>query len=547
MLRTLTIENYAIIESLDITFERGLNIITGQTGAGKSILLGALSLLSGARADVSVLLDKSRSCIVEGTFEVSGYNLQGFFAKYDLDYDDTVIIRRQVNTSGKSRAFISDQPVSQGVLKELSVVLIDIHSQHQSLLISHRDFQIKVLDSIACQIDRVEDYRRRYDSLCLARKRLVALKATALQERQRLDLLNHYVDEIELLGVRSGEVEALTQELAVLSNASQIVENVSAAFSLADEAEIGFLSLIHRAQGHLSSVGRYYQPVSGLSDRLSSCYIELQDISSECFDIAQNMEINPLRVEQVEMRLDSINSLLHKHDLEDTDQLIALRERFDNEIWDLSQQENEIESLEAQISQMDGEVRLLAQEISSRRGDVIPKIESQISLMLKDLGIKDARLEILMEPVEINSFGQDSVRFLFSANALSAPQPIEKVASGGEISRLMLSLKGLMSRSVNLTTIIFDEIDTGVSGQIADRMGEIMTQMGEYMQVINITHLPQVASKGENHFYVYKEDSGASHIRRLTSSERVEKIAEMLSGANITEAAISQACSLLSR
>ncbi len=544
MLKGLTIRNYAIIEELDIDFQGGLNIITGQTGAGKSILLGALGLLGGSKADTSLLLDAQRNLIVEGVFDIRSYGLESFFEREDIDYSDTITVRRQINSTGKSRGYIEDQPVTLATLKELMGRLVDIHSQHQSLLIAQRDFQTRVLDSVAGQLAQVAQYRQQYDTLRAKERELTALKESLVSQRQREDLLNHYCSEIETLKIGNSEVQTLSQELELLQNAANIAEGVSAVHTLADDDESGFLSLIHRSMSQLAGVKKYYAPLEELYERLNSSYIELKDISGESFDIAQKMELNPARAEQIEARLDTINNLIHKHGLSSEEELQEFFEQINEELFALSQQQNNLEGLEKEIEAQKTLVEKLAQQISKHRTKAAGEVEKHTIDMLKTLGIKDARLEVRIEHLPCNSMGCDGVDFLFSANAQSSPQPIGNVASGGEISRVMLALKYLMSRTSSLPTIIFDEIDTGVSGQVADRMGEIMVKMGEFMQVINITHLPQVASKGENHFFVSKNDSG-TRIDRLDKQQRVEKIAEMLSGANITQAALDQAQSLL--
>lgn len=547
MLTSLQIENYAIIESLDINFEPSLNTITGQTGAGKSILLGALGLLSGAKADASALLDNQKNCVVEGTFDISRYEMQDYFAANDVDYSDSITIRRVIAPTGKHRAFVDAQPVTQTFLKELSERLIDIHSQHQSLLLAHQDFQLKILDSVASQLEVVASHRRGFALWKAKNKELAKLKADALENEKRKEFLEHHVEEILSLKLQPGEMTALEDELRVLTHAADIAESVGAAHAMGDDAESGYLMLLHRSLGQLSSVKKYYAPLEELYERLNSTYIELKDLGGEFYDIVEKMEVNPARKEKIESRLDTINALFHKHGKSSEAELLELKEQLDEELWQMTVGENSIEALVAEIAKIEKSLNDLSARITNGRQKAIPQIEKHTTEIVKSLGIKDAVFTISINPCEMGASGSDVVCFLFSANAISAPQPIEKVASGGEISRLMLALKGIVSKSVSLPTVIFDEIDTGVSGAIADKMGDIISTMGKTMQVINITHLPQVASKGDHHFFVYKDSNSGTHIKKLDVAEREERIAEMLSGANITDAARTQARELLSR
>lgn len=545
MLTSLHIENYAIIESLDISFERSLNIITGQTGAGKSILLGALGLLSGSKADASMLLDSSKNCVIEGVFDIASYDMRDFFAANEVDYEDVITIRRLIAPSGKHRAFVNDLPVTQTFLKELSERLIDIHSQHQSLLLSHQDFQIKILDSVAAQLEVVASHRRGFALWKTKQKEYAKLVEQASENEKRKEFLEYHIEEIENLKLHDGEVKALEQELEVLTHASDIAQSVGAAHAMGDDADSGYLTLLYRSLGQISSVKKFYAPLDELYERLNSAYIELKDLGGEFFDIIEKMEVNPIRKEQIEGRLDAINGLCHKHQKSTEAELVALKEQMNEELWDMTLGDSKIDALRAEILKIEVSLKDLSYRITQGRRKAIPQIEKHTTEMMQSLGIKDAVFKVNIEQCEMGMSGSDGVRFMFSANAVSSPQPIEKVASGGEISRLMLALKGIVSRSVSLPTVIFDEIDTGVSGAIADRMGDIFSDMGKTMQVINITHLPQVASKGNHHFYVYK-DSG-THIKKLDNAERVERIAEMLSGANITDAARTQAKELLAR
>lgn len=545
MLISLDIDNFAIIDHLDINFENGLNIITGQTGAGKSILLGALGLLSGDKADTSTLLNPEKNCVIEASFKINSYGLQDFFEKNELDYSDTITIRRLIAPTGKHRAFVDDQPVTQTTLKELSEKLIDIHSQHQSLLLSHRDFQTKIIDSVAGQLELVDQYKILYNSLKIKEKERAKLKVEQEAKAKQRDYLQFSVDQIDELKIQQGELEELENELSMLTHAADITESLSMVHGLADEPDQGFMALLYKALNEVSHIKKHYPPLEEFHQRLNSCYIELKDLDSDCCDMIEKVEVNPARREMLEKRIDIINSLFHKHSISTEEELVALKDGMENELWQMTISDNRLDDLAREIKLLTTTITDKSTQLTAGRKKAIPTIERHTIEMMKSLGIKDANFIIELTSCQLDVMGADQVRFLFSANAVAQPQPIEKVASGGEISRLMLALKGLVSKSVSLPTVIFDEIDTGVSGSIADKMGEIISQMSKTMQVINITHLPQVASKGEHHYYVYK-DSG-THIIKLSPQERVERIAEMLSGANITDAARTQAKELLAQ
>lgn len=545
MLRNLSIDNYAIIDHLEICFESGLNIITGQTGAGKSILLGALGVLSGEKVDAAVLLDKSKNAVVEADFEVGNYSLQGVFKHHELDYSDSVVIRRVILPNGKSRAFINDVPVTQSILKDFAARLIDIHSQHQSLLISHTDFQIKIIDSVGKQIDFVEKYKSEYLSLRAKERHLKHLEEQSDEVLKRKEHLTYMTDEIELLKVKDGEIATLDEELKSLTYANDITTALGSAFGFLDQDEIGVVVNLKRAVSALAEAKKHSSITQPAYERLNSAFIEIKDITDQIQELAEKIELNPDRLSEVELRLDAINTVLHKHGCANERELIDLNLAMSEELEQLNLGEGGLDKLRQEIEKLKIVVVDMAQKVSAGRKSAIPNIEQHTVRIMNQLGIKDTQFKVDIKDCEIGESGADAVEFLFSANVISQPMPIAKVASGGEIARLMLALKGIVSRSVKLPTIIFDEIDTGVSGSIADKMGEIICFMGTQMQVINITHLPQVASKGEHHFYVYKDKQ--TSIKKLDKEERIEKIAEMLSGANITDAAREQARVLLSK
>lgn len=543
MLNKLTIDNYAIIDHLEICFEHGLNTITGQTGAGKSILLGALGILAGDKVDASALLAKDKNGVIEATFDVKNYRLQGVFKANDLEYNDSVVIRRVISPNGKNRAFLDDVPVTQAVLKEFAVKLIDIHSQHQSLLISHKDFQIKIIDSVGKQIEFIEAYRAEFLRLRALEAKKKRLESANDENLKRVEYLQYQVDEIEQLKVKDGELATLEGELKALTYASEITQDLAEAHGHLDDEERGAILSIRRAVSCLQNAAKRSEMLDPLFDRLNSTFIELKDIDEEIQEAAYKIEMNPERLAEVEQRCDALNAVLHKHECRSEAQLLELYNSMSEELEELCCGEESLDKLNEEIAVLGAKVKEMAEKISAKRMETKPVIEQHTVRIMNQLGIKDTRFVVDLKKCELNESGGDDVEFLFSANVVSSPMPIGKVASGGEIARLMLALKGIVSRSVKLPTIIFDEIDTGVSGGIADKMGEIICFMATQMQVINITHLPQVASKGEHHFYVYKDKQ--TSIKKLGKEERVEKIAEMLSGANVTDAAREQAKQLL--
>lgn len=545
MLKSLHIENYAIIEQLDIEFAPSLNIITGETGAGKSILLGALSLLGGARADASAISDGADSCVVEGTFSIEGYGLEGLFEEQELDFDPIVDIRRVISRSGKSRSFVGACPVSLQTLRAIADRLIDIHSQHQTLLLSRGDFQRQIVDAVAENASLVEKYRAVYERLLAIAREIDILRKAQADGAKMSDYLSFQIEELQTAAVRQGEQEELEAEQKQLSHAEEITSTLAGVVSALDGEDQSVLSAVRQGAQALSRITANYAAAEELAERLNSCYIELKDIASEVEDAASEVELDPRRLEKVDERLDLIYTLCKKHSLESGDELPALLAKFSMQYEAIENGDQMIAQKEEEAAKAEIEARQLADKISETRRKTSPKIEKHIVESLLKLGIKHPQFAIEVAQTELNAYGADEVHFLFSANEKSAPQPIEGVASGGEMSRLMLSIKELVAKKLKMPTVIFDEIDTGVSGAVADAMGTIIENMGTQMQVINITHLPQVAAKGDHHYKVYKDS--ATHIVKLEDKERVAEIAAMLSGAAITDAARAQAKTLLKK
>ena len=549
MLRTLTVENYVLIDRLEMELDRSLNIITGQTGAGKSILLGALGLLLGNKAEGGAMRDESRNCVIEGVFDVEGYGLEEFFDENDLDYDPSLTIRRVITPAGKSRSYVNDLPVGQSVLRELGVRLVDIHSQHRNLILSDDKFRIGVVDRIAGCGAQVGEYRQVYDELQAAERELTALRAEAERNRRDEEWIRFQVEELTAANLREGELARIEAEQSVLANADAIGEAIVASRNALDDEQMGVLLQLKTIEQAMSGVATNYAPAGELFERVHSALLDLKDVSSELATAAEHIDADPERLSQVVARIDLIYSLQQKHRVTTEAELIALRDKYSAQLQTITSGDERIVALEQHIAELRTEALRRADEIHAARAKAVPSIDAALSATLAELGMPSARFTVdVATQEELLPTGRDRVSFLFTANAGIAPQPVEKIASGGEISRVMLALKALVARSMQLPTIIFDEIDTGVSGQIADAMGRIISDLSRSMQVINITHLPQVASKGETHFVVYKEDTllGAmTSIRQLSARERVDEIAKMLSGSTVTSAAIEQARCLL--
>ena len=549
MLRALTIENYVLIDHLEMEIDCSLNIITGQTGAGKSILLGALGLLLGNKAEGGVLRDESRNCVIDGTFDVEPYDLEGFFEENDLDYEPTLTIRRVITPAGKSRSYVNDLPVGQSVLRELGVRLVDIHSQHRNLILSDDKFRIGVVDAIAACGAQVEAYRNVYEQLLSEQRKLANLREEAERNRRDEEWIRFQVEELTAANLREGELARIEAEQNILANSDAISEAITLSRNALDDEQVGVLLQLKAIEQSMSGVAATYAPASEVYERVHSALLDLKDISSELASAAERIDADPERLAQVVARIDMIYSLQQKHRVTSEEELIALRDKYTSQLQTITTGDERIAELEQRLVELRAEAMRRATEIHDLRAKAAPAIDAELSATLAELGMPSARftVDVAMQE-DLTPMGCDRVAFLFTANAGLAPQPVEKIASGGEISRVMLALKALVARSMRLPTIIFDEIDTGVSGQIADAMGRIIAKLSQSMQVINITHLPQVASKGKTHFVVYKEDTllgTTTSIRQLSARERIDEIAKMLSGSTVTAAAIEQAKCLL--
>jgi DNA repair protein RecN (Recombination protein N) len=545
MLRHLAVDNYALIERLEMTLGPHLNIITGETGAGKSILLGALGLMLGTRGEAGVQKDPARNCVVEGVFALDGYGLESFFAENDLEYDPATTIRRIISPSGKSRAYINDLPVQLTVLRELAGRIIDIHSQHQNLLLGDDRFRTSILDSVAGQADRVKRYAEVYAAWKGALRRLAEARTEAETARRDQEYIRHQASELAYARLTAGEQEALEAEERELTGSDEIREVLEATATDLGADETGLVSRLATDRHLLDKIAPIYPSGAEFAERLGSAYVELRELEREMAAELERIEANPARLAKVTARLDTIYSLQQKHRVRTVAELIDLQRKYEEQLHSIERGDEALAELEATAAARHAEVLELAAAITAARGEIAPVVEQSVVGMLRQLGIPEAHLSVEITPAtELRPNGADEVRFLFSANALVAPRPIEKIASGGEVSRVMLALKTLSAKNAGQPTIIFDEIDTGVSGQVADAMGDIIAELAAEMQVVNITHLPQIAAKGGVHFHVYKE-GGATHIRTLSPAERVEQIAAMLSGSTVTAAATHHARELL--
>ncbi|MBR6662157.1 MAG: DNA repair protein RecN [Alistipes sp.] len=547
MLRRLTVENYALIDKLDLELDSHLNIITGETGAGKSILLGALGLLLGNKNESGSLRDESRNCIIEGVFELGAYSLEEFFEAHDLDYEDTTVVRRMISASGKSRAFVNDMPVQLSVLRELGTRLIDIHSQHQNQVLADEAFRLRSVDMLAGVGDEVASYAKVYAELKSAERELERMMVEAESLRKDEEWLRYQVEEFDAAALKQGELVELEQELAVLENAEQIGEALITVRNILDAEQIGVLEQLSAAESAIAHVSQNYPAGEQIAERLHSVVQELKDLGATVADDGERIEADPERLQRLTDRVNMIYSMCHKHHVSTLDELIAVGEKFREQLATITHSDTEIKRQRDLISTLEKRARKQAAVIHAAREKVALHAAKSIAKSLTQLGMPEARFDVeIVDVGDLTPMGCDKVRFMFTANKNMPPQPVEKVASGGELSRVMLALKALLAQKAKLPTIIFDEIDTGVSGRIADAMGEIIRSLSDNMQVVAITHLPQVASKGESHFVVYKRDS-RTNITHLQADERVEEIAKMLSGSVITEAALSQARVLLGR
>ncbi len=550
MLKQLYIKNFTLIDELDISFNPGFSVITGETGAGKSIILGAIGLLLGNRADTRQVKAGTERCIVEAHFDLHKYNLQTFFQEHDLDYDEQdCIVRREVSASGKSRAFINDSPVSLQQMKDLGERLVDIHSQHQNLLLRKEDFQLNVIDLMAGNERERNDYTTSYQSYTQARSQLQALKQQMQASHDNEDFLRFQQSELNDAQLTAGEQEELEEQSQLMSHVEEIKSALYESDNLLNADSTGIVNGLRTIINQLHSIENVFPTAEELASRTDECFIELKDISEEISNRLERVDFNPAELESINDRLDHLYSLQQKYHVSSVEELIDIKQDIDEQLSQIDNSDEQLKELQDQLIALESACQDKAKRLSATRQKAARKVEQAMKSRLVPLGIPNVRFEVSLSEKSLSTDGTDRVAFLFSANKSTALLPVSEVASGGEIARVMLSLKAMISGSVKLPTIIFDEIDTGVSGRVAEQMAAIMKEMGDAdRQVISITHLPQIAAMGATHYRVSKEErkqGTTSSMVMLSQEERISEIAQMLSGSNISEAAISNAKALL--
>ncbi len=548
MLQKLLIKNYALIKELDINPSKGLNTITGETGAGKSIMLGAVGLLIGNRADTKVLYEDDKKCVVEGVFLISNYNLKSFFEEEELDYEEECLIRREISATGKSRAFVNDTPVTLDVLKKLGESLMDIHSQHETLLLGDQDVQLQIIDAYGQSQQILTSYQIIYDDFVKAKKALKKFKENVDSLQQEKDYHQFLFDELDKAQLKVEEQEELESSLEMLENGEQIQQKLTEASNALDQSEFAANVVLHEAVEALRIIHTYNKDYRELFERLNSAFIEVQDIAKELEIESNQFEHDPKQLQQTQERLSLIYQLQQKHKVDSINELLNIKNELEEKLLAAESADGDLEQLNAQANDLSSKLQESAKLLSKNRVKQFPLLEKELTNLLSDLGMGDASINITNQKKEADKTGIDDIKFLFSANKGIAPQSLKSVASGGEFSRLMFALKYIMADKIALPTIIFDEIDTGISGEIAIKMVQMMRKMAQSHQVITISHLPQIAAKGTHHYFVYKDnsaDKSMSKIKLLSDEERLLEIAKMIGGDNPSESALQSAKELL--
>ena len=552
MLKQLYIKNFTLIDELNIAFNSGFSVITGETGAGKSIILGAINLLLGQRADTKVIKTDKDKCVIEAHFNLSKYGMDQFFADNDIDYDsEDCIIRREINKNGKSRAFVNDMPVQLTIMRELGEMLVDIHSQHQNLLLQKENFQLNVVDIIAHDEQERKNYQESFKAYQKAHADLKQLEENIAQGKENEEFMRFQFNEIEKANLKADEQENIEQETEQLSHSEEIKEALFEGDGLLTGEERGAVEQVKQAANRLHAIEQVYPNAKELAERLDNCHIELKDIAQEISRDTDHIEFDPARLDQLNERLDTIYSLQQKFHVSTIAELLQIKEELGKQLGNIDNSEELLEEIRQRVNQLEQLCHEKAEMLTRKREKAALLVEKEMANRLVPLGIPNVRFQIQLTVKELSEDGRDKIAFLFSANRSTPLQPVSQVASGGEIARVMLSLKAMISGAVQLPTIIFDEIDTGVSGRVAEMMAQIMQEMGQHnRQVISITHLPQIAALGTTHYKVSKEETNegtVSHMRQLTDDERIQEIAQMLSGSNISAEAISNAKALLKK
>ncbi|WP_455169386.1 DNA repair protein RecN [Aegicerativicinus sediminis] len=549
MLKSLTIKNYALIDDLSVNFQPGFNIITGETGAGKSILLEGLSLVLGKRADLSAIKDDSKKCIIEATFNIESYQLNPIFKEEDLDYEPNTIFRREILPSGKSRSFVNDTPVNLSSMQLLGEQLLDIHSQHQTLELTDDDFQFRLIDALADNSNLLVDYSRRLVDFKKLDKEIEGLRRTKSDLIKEYDYNTFLLNELLEAKLNNGELEELENELDVLQNAESILEHLSTTSKILSEEEMGILNLLRNAKFEINKIAGYNNNFQAILERIQSTYLELEDVSSEVAELMDTLETDPNRLQLVNGRISLINTLLHKHQVTEVSELIGIKNNLDSKILESDSIDESLKLKEFQKEVLQKELENLSRTISENRSSVLPDLISKLKNILSSLGMPNSDFKVVLRKTDqFFHNGSDTLEFLFTANKGGNYLELKKAASGGELSRIMLAMKAIISQYIKLPTIIFDEIDTGVSGEISDKMGVTMKEMSKFMQVFSITHLPQIAAKGDHHFKVFKtevDNVTSTFLKKLSAEERITEIASMLGGAKSSNSAIAHAKELL--
>lgn len=549
MLTSLSIKNYALIDNLQVNFNNGLTIITGETGAGKSILLGGLSLVLGKRADLSNVKDASIKCVIEATFDVANYDLKSLFKDEDLDYEPLTIVRREILPSGKSRAFINDTPVNLDSLQTLGEHLLDIHSQHQTLQLTNDDFQFQVIDALADNAKLLSEYSNQLSTYKSLKRELTQLQEQKNEFTKELDYNLFLLKELEAAKLEDDDLETLEEEYETLNNIEEIKDKLSASYQLLSNEDIGVISNLTELKNQFAKISEYSANYKAIFERINSSLIELDDVFSEIETAQDQLEDDPNRLDVVNAKLQVLHNLMQKHIVSNVSELISIRENLKEKVSVTENMDTQIVAIEKKLKTIEQQLNQLAKDIHKTRENAIPTLTEQLEAILGSLGMPNAKFKVELKLVDkflLN--GKDELSFLFSANKGGQFNELKKAASGGELSRIMLAIKSILSKYTQLPTIMFDEIDTGVSGEISNKMGSIMQQMSKTMQVFTITHLPQIASKGDTHFKVFKEDVDEvtqTQLKKLTSEERIVEIAQMLGGATLSDSALEHAKQLL--
>ena len=549
MLSQLQIKNYALIKQLELQPDAGLSIITGETGAGKSILLGALGLIMGNRADTKTLYDENEKCVIEAVFDIENLELKAFFEQEDLDYDSKCLIRREISPQGKSRAFINDTPVTLETLKELGLSLMDIHSQHDTLSLANNQYQLRICDAFAENAHNLLAYKQAFTKLKNTQKELIAFQENALQYQKELDYNSFQLNELTEAKLEELPQLELEEELKILENADEVKRKLQLATAYLSDSDQAAIGLLADASSSLAGIANLSETYKNLKDRITSSLIEIKDICSEIENLASNIEADPNRLEHINDKLNALYKLQKKHGLQTTEELLSLKNTLAEKVNAVQNLDEHIAKLQKQIGNYTDEAQALAHKLTSTRTQAAKILEVDIQALIRELGMPEGTFAISLKPKALSQDGVDDIMFAFSANKGMSPKALKEVASGGEFSRVMLALKYSMAKKTALPTIIFDEIDTGISGEVAIKVGKIMQEMATNMQVITITHLHQIAGKGSSHFYVYKDNSASktiSTIKKLNQDERIVAIAQMIGGENPSESAIQSAIELLS-